>query len=137
MGHPKFILYPSFNPRWDTQAFGRIHRPPQTKECYQYILVTTDSADAAVFCRQVMKSSVERCVFDPRARPLDIDRDAAAAIALNRAPRSAAELAAEPNGMLQTILRSEPVAAIADPILGSMLLTSPLVTAVFDSPERS
>lgn len=131
------ILYPSHNPMWDAQAFGRIHRPPQMKECFQYVLVTADSADAAVFCRQVMKSSVERCVFDPDARPLDLDGDAAAAIALNRAPRSAAELAAEPFGMLQTILRSEPVSVIADPILGSMLLTSPLVTAVFDLPDRS
>ena len=127
------ILYPSHNPMWDYQAFGRLHRPPQHKECFHYVLVSEGCADERVLLRQLVKSSVERCIFDPNASPIDFDRDAT----LCQPPRSAEDAAADPGGTLQVVLRSEPVAAIADPLLSDVLLTCPFVTAVFTAPDRS
>lgn len=97
------IIYPSHNPMYDYQALGRIHRPPQEKECFHYVLVSEGCADELVVLRQMMKSSVERCIFDTNASPIDFDLDTT----LCREPRAADE--ADSHGALQAVLQSEPV----------------------------
>ena len=122
-----FVIFSSHSPTIEFQALGRLHRLGQTKEVYQYWLVSEGSADELQLLTQMVKNSVEQSVFDESVRPTARDHDRA----LGDAPRPT-----DSAGSLQEVLGSEPLALIADPILSDCLLsTTSLAVAVYDFPQ--
>ena len=121
------VIFSSHSPTIEFQALGRLHRRGQTKEVYQYWLVTEGSADELQLLTQMVKNSVEQSVFDESVRPTARDHDRA----LGDAPRPT-----DSAGSLQEVLGSERLALIADPILSDCLFsTTSLAVAVHDFPQ--